>query len=430
MIHKYPRSISVIGLGYVGLPIAVAFGYKQKIVAFDINKERIAELKKGYDCTLEIAATDLASPNLCFTSDPSVIKKADFHVIAVPTPINEAKQPDLNCLLSASKIVGEWLKCGDIVVYESTVYPGATEEDCVPILEKFSGLKCGIDFFVGYSPERINPGDKKHGFTNIKKVVSAQDDEVLDVVARVYESVVAAGVHKAHSIKIAEAAKIIENTQRDINIALINELALIFEKMEIDTNDVLDTAATKWNFLPFKPGLVGGHCIGVDPYYLAYKASILGLNPQIILAGRRVNDNMGKYIAEQTIKRMIKLGKPIKNAKAAVFGITFKENCNDIRNSRVIDIVLELENYQVDVCVHDPLADAKQVKKEYGIDLVKIDGITAVDVIILAVAHDFYLRMSIEDLVKKLTDPRLVIDIKGVLDRKKLIECGTEVWRL
>lgn len=430
MVSKYSRKIAVIGLGYVGLPIAVAFGHKTAVIAFDINERRIADLKQGIDSTLEVSSDDLVNSKMVLTANPSDLKKADFHIIAVPTPINEAKQPALDCLLSASKIVGEQLKQGDIVVYESTVYPGATEEDCVPVLEHFSGLKCGRDFFVGYSPERINPGDKKHGFTSIKKVVSAQNKDILDIVTAVYESVIVAGVYKAQSIKVAEAAKIIENTQRDLNIALINELSLIFGIMGIDTNDVLTAAETKWNFLPFKPGLVGGHCIGVDPYYLAYKANVLGIHPQVILSGRRVNDNMGKYIAEQTIKQMVKFNQPINGAKVAILGLTFKENCNDIRNTRVVDIVTELKNYHVNVFVHDPLADARQVQEEYGINLVKFATIVDVDVIIFAVAHDFYLHISLEDLVKKLKMPGLIIDVKGVLDREQVAKHKVNIWRL
>ena len=430
MVSKYSRKIAVIGLGYVGLPIAVAFGRKTTVVAFDINEKRITELKQDFDNTLEVTSDDLINSKMLLTANPSDLRKADFHIIAVPTPINEAKQPDLSCLLGASKIVGEQLKQEDIVVYESTVYPGATEEDCVPVLERFSGLKCGRDFFVGYSPERINPGDKKHGFTSIKKVVSAQNEEILDIVTAVYESVIVAGVYKAQSIKVAEAAKIIENTQRDLNIALINELSLIFGIMGIDTNDVLTAAATKWNFLPFKPGLVGGHCIGVDPYYLAYKANVLGLHPQVILSGRRVNDNMGKYIAEQTIKQMVKFNQPINGAKVAILGLTFKENCNDIRNTRVVDIVTELKNYHINVFVHDPLADAKQVQEEYGINLVNFETIADVDVIILAVVHDFYLQISLEDLIKKIKMPGLIIDVKGVLDREQVAKHKINIWRL
>lgn len=424
------RKISVIGLGYVGLPMAVEFGKKQEVIAFDINSKRISELKNSNDLTLEMAAEDLKQAQLFLTSDPADLKQADFHIIAVPTPINKAKQPDLGCLLSASELVGKQLKRGDIVVYESTVYPGATEEDCAPILEKFSGLKCGIDFFIGYSPERINPGDKEHAFKNICKVVSGQNQEVLEIIANVYSSVVTAGVYKASSIKVAEAAKVIENTQRDINIALINELAVIFEKLNIDTSEVLAAAGTKWNFLPFKPGLVGGHCIGVDPYYLTYKANILGVNPQVILAGRRINDDMGKYVAEQTIKKMIKLGKTVNCAKIAILGITFKENCNDIRNTKVVDIIEELKNYHVNVLVHDPLASVEDVEHEYQIKLSSWDDIKNVDAIILAVAHKFYLSFPLEKLMAKLLKPGLLIDIKSVIDRGKINNTEVEVWRL
>ncbi len=424
------RKISVIGLGYVGLPMAVEFAKKQKVVAFDINSKRIDALRNGVDQTLEVAATDLSSANLLFTSNPEDLKQADFHIIAVPTPINKAKQPDLGCLLSASELVGKQLKKGDIVVYESTVYPGATEEDCVPVLEKFSGLRCGVDFYIGYSPERINPSDKEHTFKSIRKVVSGQTPEVLEIVADVYSSVVTAGVYKASSIMVAEAAKVIENTQRDINIALINELALIFEKLNIDTAEVLAAAGTKWNFLPFKPGLVGGHCIGVDPYYLTYKANMLGLNPQVILSGRRINDDMGKYVAEQTIKKMVRMGKAVNGANVAILGLTFKEDCNDIRNTRVVDIIEELRSYHVNVLVHDPLADAEEVKHEYGIILSDWDDIRDVDAIVLAVAHKFYLDMPIKELVAKAVEPKLLIDVKSVIDKEVLAKYNVAVWRL
>lgn len=430
MSTQHSRKISVIGLGYVGLPMAVEFGLQQEIVAFDINAKRIAELKKGIDRTLEVTSEDLAKAKLIFTADPADLKKADFHIVAVPTPIDNAKQPDMGCVLSASEIVGKQLKKGDIVVYESTVYPGATEEECVPVLEKCSGLKCGKDFFIGYSPERINPADKEHSFKTILKVVSGQTPEILEIVANVYGSVVVAGVHKASSIKVAEAAKVIENTQRDINIALINELAVIFEKLGIDTSDVLAAAGTKWNFLKFKPGLVGGHCIGVDPYYLTYKAHTLGLNPEVILAGRRINDNMGKYIAEQTIKQIIKLGKNVNGAKVAILGLTFKENCNDIRNTRVVDIVDELKAYHVDVNVHDPLADAEEVNHEYGLKLSSWEDINNVDAIILAVAHDHYLELPLDNIVAKLTSPKLIVDVKSILDRDILAKQNVNVWRL
>lgn len=429
-IKMHLRKISVVGLGYVGLPMAMEFGLQGKVVAFDINQKRIEELKNGFDRTFEVNAADLLKSELFFTCSGEDLKQADFHIIAVPTPINKAKQPDLSCLLSASQLVGENLKLGDIVVYESTVYPGATEEDCIPVLERFSGLRCGVDFYVGYSPERINPGDREHTFKNIRKVVSGQDQKTLEIIADVYSSVVTAGVHKASSIKVAEAAKVIENTQRDINIALINELATIFEKMDIDTAEVLAAAATKWNFLPFKPGLVGGHCVGVDPYYLTHKANMLGLNPQVILAGRRINDDMGRYIAEQTVKQMIKADKAIKGSTVAVLGLTFKENCNDIRNTRVIDIVEELRSYHINVLIHDPLANSVEVKHEYGVELTEWSDITQVDGLIVAVAHDFYVNLPLAELAAKLKPRRLLIDVKGIFDREALVANDMCFWRL
>jgi UDP-N-acetyl-D-galactosamine dehydrogenase len=337
------RKISVIGLGYVGLPVAVAFGNVHPVIGFDINKKRISELQKNIDKTLEVSLKELEKTDIQFTSNTKDLAKADFHIIAVPTPINEANQPDLTPLLSASVSVGSALKTGDIVVYESTVYPGATEEDCVPVLEKTSGLICGKDFFVGYSPERINPGDKEHVFKKITKVVSGQTPEVLDIVADVYSSVVTAGVHKAPTIKVAEAAKVIENTQRDLNIALMNDLAIIFERMGIDTIDVLEAACTKWNFLPFRPWLVGGHCIGVDPYYLTHKAQKLGYHPEVISAGRRINDSMPAHVVEQTVKRMIQAGSPVKRSRVGILGLTFKEYCPDLRNSKVGDLIKEFK---------------------------------------------------------------------------------------
>ncbi len=423
------RKISIIGLGYVGLPIAVVFAKKQKVIAFDINSQRIAELEKGFDRTNEVDSRDLLSSNLHFTSEECDLRLADFYIIAVPTPITAARQPDLRLLLNACKIVGSNLKKNDIVVYESTVYPGATEEECVPVLEKSSSLKCGRDFFVGYSPERINTGDREHTFTSICKVISAQNREVLDIVAEVYADVVQK-IHKVSSIKVAEAAKIIENTQRDINIALVNELAIIFEKLNIDTLEVLDAAGTKWNFLPFRPGLVGGHCIGIDPYYLTYKAKMVGLNPEIILAGRRINDNMGKYIAEQTVKQLVSLGKSINGAKVAILGFSFKENCPDVRNTRVIDLVSELKSYHVDVLIHDPVVYADEVLKEYNISLVKWDSIDNIDVIILTVAHSFYKRIHVTDLISKLTDPKLIIDVKGILNIEQMKVNNINIWRL
>ncbi|MGD9107966.1 MAG: nucleotide sugar dehydrogenase [Gammaproteobacteria bacterium] len=424
------RTISVIGLGYVGLPLAVAFGQKCHVIGFDINRVRIDQLSKNIDETGEVDAEELKTADIHFTSTMTDLKQADFHIIAVPTPIDKAKQPNLNILLRASAIVGAQLKKGDIVVYESTVYPGATEEKCVPVLEQESGLKCGEDFFIGYSPERINPGDKEHTFTKITKVVSGQNAEVLDIVAEVYGSVVEAGVYKVSSIKVAEAAKVIENTQRDLNIALVNELALIFNKLNIDTMEVLKAAGTKWNFLPFTPGLVGGHCIGVDPFYLTHKADIIGLHPQVILAGRRVNDNMGKYIAEQTIKQLIHLGCSVKNTKIGILGLTFKENCPDVRNTRVIDIYNELKEYGVNVLVHDPVADVTVAKNKYNVDLCEWNNLTELDAIILAVPHKEFLQQDLEQFVSKLNSTKLVVDVKSKLDANQLTKLGIKVWRL
>ena len=356
-MSAHQRKIAVIGLGYVGLPVAVAFGRSARTIGFDINVARVAELKSGHDSTLEIEDAELKASDIAFTCNAADLSAADFHIVAVPTPVDEAKRPDLTPMIKASETLGAHIKAGDIVVYESTVYPGATEEDCVPVLERMSGLKAGQDFFVGYSPERINPGDKDHTFTKITKVVSGQTPAVLEIVAQVYESVVTAGVHRAPSIKVAEAAKVIENTQRDLNIALMNELALIFNRMGIDTRDVLAAAGTKWNFLKFDPGLVGGHCIGVDPYYLTHKAAILGYIPQVILAGRSINDDMGRYVAQQAIRQLIGQGGAVKDAVITVLGFTFKENVPDLRNTRVIDIVNELKTYDIRVQIHDPYAD-------------------------------------------------------------------------
>lgn len=423
------RKVSVVGLGYVGLPVAVAFGKIGRTVAFDINEKRIAELQKGYDCTGEVCPSDLKEANLLYTSSIDELKKADFHVVAVPTPVDDANRPDLTLLLKASETVGKALKKGDIVVYESTVYPGVTEEECAPILERISGLTCGTDFKLGYSPERINPGDREHTFTKIKKVVAGQDEETLDIVARVYESVVTAGVHRAASIKVAEAAKVIENTQRDLNIALMNELAIIFDRMEIDTNDVLDAAGTKWNFLKFKPGLVGGHCIGVDPYYLTHKAEQIGYIPQVILAGRRINDGMGKFIAQRTIKEMIHDGHSILGATVSVLGITFKENCPDIRNSRVIDVIRELQEYGVNVQVHDPLADSFEVEHEYGINLLPFEGLKPASAVIVTVAHRQYVEMP-EKAYRGLLNGSVFVDVKGVFSAAAIKSLGMRLWRL
>lgn len=417
-MSTHNRTVSVVGLGYVGLPVAVAFGRQAQSIGFDINAARIAELKRGEDSTLEVEPADLVQANILFTSDPQDLKKADFHIVAVPTPIDQAKRPDLTPVLKASETVGAQLKAGDIVVFESTVYPGATEEDCVPVLERCSGLVCGKDFFVGYSPERINPGDKEHTFTKITKVVSGQTPEILEIVASVYESVVTAGVHRAATIKVAEAAKVIENTQRDLNIALMNELALIFHRMDIDTRDVLAASGTKWNFLPFDPGLVGGHCIGVDPYYLTHKAQITGYIPQVILAGRSINDDMGDFVATQTVKLMIQQGMLIKGSVVTVLGFTFKENVPDLRNTRVIDIVKAMREYGVEVQIHDPYASAAEAHEEYGVDLIANDELAPADAVILAVPHAAYLDAGWNGVLARLKDGAgIVMDVKARLDR-------------
>ncbi len=417
-MSTHQRQIAVVGLGYVGLPVAVAFGKQQRTIGFDINARRIAELKAGHDSTLEVEENDLKASNIHFTADPSDLRRADFHIVAVPTPIDNAKRPDMTPVLRASETLGKQLKKGDIVVYESTVYPGATEEDCVPVLERMSGLKCGSDFFVGYSPERINPGDKEHTFTKITKVVSGQTPEVLEMVAQVYESVVVAGVHRAATIKVAEAAKVIENTQRDLNIALMNELALIFQRMGIDTRDVLAAAGTKWNFLKFDPGLVGGHCIGVDPYYLTHKAQIAGYIPEVILAGRSINDNMGRYVAQQTVKLMIQANLPVNGGVVTVLGFTFKEDVPDLRNTRVIDIIRELQDYGVEVQVHDPCAHSEEAHEEYGIRLVDDKDLKPAQAVVLAVPHQQYLAAGWAGVTNRLNHQAgVVIDVKAKLDR-------------
>ncbi|MDO6450498.1 nucleotide sugar dehydrogenase [Oceanobacillus profundus] len=424
------QNIAVVGLGYVGLPLAVAFAKKREIIGFDINKERVGELKKGYDRTNEVEAEDMKDTTVKFTADPVDLKKANFIIVAVPTPITESKQPNLNPLLRASETIGKNLSKGTIVVYESTVYPGATEEECVPVLENASGLKCGEDFFVGYSPERINPGDKEHTFTTITKVVSGQNDEVLEIVANVYGSVVDAGVHKASSIKVAEAAKVIENTQRDLNISLMNELAVIFEKLDIDTAEVLEAAGTKWNFLNFSPGLVGGHCIGVDPYYLTYKAQKVGHHPEVILAGRKTNDNVGKFIATSLVKQMIKNNMPVQGSIVTVLGFTFKENVPDLRNTRVIDIVKELEDYGIKVQTTDVQANPVEAHEEYGIDLISHKEIVPADAVIFAVPHEEYLNEGwgmFDQLLKH--SKGIVFDVKSKLDKMSRPE-NIDLWRL
>lgn len=411
------EKIGIIGLGYVGLPLAVEFGKQLEVVGFDINQSRIEELKKGIDRTLETDHDELASAvNLTFSFNPEDLRKVNHFIVTVPTPVDNYKTPDLTPLIKASETVGKVLKKGDIVIYESTVYPGCTEEDCVPILEKSSGLKYNVDFFCGYSPERINPGDKQHRLPNIKKVTSGSNPEIAERVDQLYKKIIKAGTHKASSIKVAEAAKVIENAQRDINIAFVNELSLIFEKMGIDTHEVLNAAGTKWNFLPYKPGLVGGHCIGVDPYYLTYKAESLGYHPEVILAGRRINDNMGAHIASRVIKLMTQNDLPVNKAKVLVLGITFKENCPDIRNSKVIDVIRELKSYGTDVEVFDPQADAGEVSHEYGLTLIP-ELTKKYAAIVLAVSHKEF--SSIDWSVIK-SGKTIVYDVKGFLDPKEI----------
>ncbi|CAA9889375.1 Protein CapL [Candidatus Methylobacter favarea] len=430
-MNKHNRKISVVGLGYVGLPVAVEFGKIGQVIGFDINSNRIGELKKGIERTNEVSSPDLEAAKIIYTYDAGDLKKADFHIIAVPTPVNNAKQPDLSPVINASRIIGKQLKKNDIVVYESTVYPGATEEECIPVLEQESGLKWKIDFNVGYSPERINPGDKVHTFKTITKVVSGDTPETLEIVAAVYESVVVAGVHRAATIKVAEAAKVIENTQRDLNISLMNELALIFNKMDIDTRDVLAAASTKWNFLTFEPGLVGGHCIGVDPYYLTYKAAILGYAPQVILSGRSINDSMGSFIASQTIKQLIKAGKCVKGSTVTILGFTFKENVPDIRNTRVIDIARELQDYQVNVQVFDPMADSHEVMEEYNIHLsAHEDELKPANALLLAVPHQYFMAKGWSYFAGLLENKTgILIDVKAKLERNK-VPAGVMLWRL
>lgn len=425
------RKISVIGLGYVGLPVAVEFGKNQHVIGFDINPVRIAELQEGVERTHEVPAEELLAADILFTCYPKDLQKADFHIVAVPTPVNQAKQPDLSPILNASRTIGQQLKKGDIVVYESTVYPGATEEDCIPVLEQESGLVWGEDFFVGYSPERINPGDKVHTFKTITKVVSGDNPETLAIVAAVYGSVVTAGVHKAASIKVAEAAKVIENTQRDLNISLMNELALIFNKMDIDTKDVLAAASSKWNFLPFEPGLVGGHCIGVDPYYLTYKAATLGYTPQVILSGRSINDSMGCFVASQTVKELIKSGRCVKGSIVTLLGFTFKENVPDIRNTRAIDIVRELKDYGIEVQIFDPMADAHEIMEEYGVEVAFEESqLTLAHAVLFLVPHHYFMAKNWAYITSLLEGQvGVVIDVKAKLDRSSIPD-GVVLWRL
>lgn len=423
-------TIAVVGLGYVGLPLAVEFGKKFKTIGYDLSKAKVAAYRECNDPTGEVSSEDLrAATQLECTTDPSRIASADFIVVAVPTPVDEAHQPDFTPLVSSSIAVGKHMKRGAIVIYESTVYPGATEEVCIPVLEKHSGMRWKQDFHVGYSPERINPGDKENTLTKIIKVVSGDDADTLENVAQLYSAVVTAGVHRASSIKVAEAAKVIENTQRDLNIALMNELAMIFDKLGIDTTQVLETAGTKWNFLKFKPGLVGGHCIGVDPYYLTHKAEMLGYHPQVILAGRRINDGMGKFIAEKTVKTMVQAGINVKGATVNVLGLTFKEDCADLRNSKVPDIIRELVSYGIDVRVHDPVADLTEAQNEYGLTLTGWELMAEADAIILAVAHAVYRDMGAERIVSKLRPGGAVADVKSIFNSSSFPQAGA-YWRL
>ncbi len=428
------EKISLVGLGYVGMPIAVAFAKKVDVIGYDLNAKKIELYKSGIDPTLEVGDEAIKNTTVEFTSDEAKLREAKFHIVAVPTPVNDDHTPDLTPVEGASRILGRNLTKGSIVVFESTVYPGVTEDICVPILEKESGLKCGIDFKIGYSPERINPGDKVHRLETIVKIVSGMDAETLDVVAKVYELVVEAGVHRAESIKVAEAAKVIENSQRDINIAFMNELSIIFNKMGIDTKAVLEAAGTKWNFLKFFPGLVGGHCIGVDPYYLTYKAEQLGYHSQVILAGRRINDDMGKYVAENVVKKLIAAGKNVKDAKVAILGFTFKENCPDTRNTRVIDIMNELGEYGITPVVADPVADAEEGKQHYGIEFVDINTVKDMDAVIIAVGHTEFMSFSMSDIDAMFASGdnsgKVLVDVKGVLDRKNYTEAGYHYWRL
>lgn len=425
------RKIGVVGLGYVGLPVAVAFGQKYPVVGFDVSKQRIKELKQNIDYNSEVLPEEFKKTEIEFITNAEKLEACDFIIVAVPTPISKVKHPELTPLIRASETVGANLQPGAIVVYESTVYPGVTEEICLPILEKFSGLVAGEDFFVGYSPERINPGDKEHTFTNIVKVVSGQDKKTLEIIAGVYGSVVEAGVHRASSIKVAEAAKVIENTQRDLNIALMNELAIIFNRLGIDTNDVLEAAATKWNFLRFTPGLVGGHCIGVDPYYLTFKAESTGYHPQVILAGRRINDGMGQFIATSLVKQMILKGIAVPGARVTVLGLTFKENVSDLRNSKVVDIISELKEFGVEVQVTDPLTDSGEAQKEYGVQFLPLDELqAAADAVVLAVPHREYLDMGWRGVLALLSGGQgVVADVKGVLDVAAKPE-QVMLWRL
>lgn len=432
MLISSNATIAVVGLGYVGLPLAVEFGKKYQTIGYDLSEAKIANYRSHCDPTGEVSTEDLkAAIHLTVSTDPASIAKADFIIVAVPTPVNEAHVPDFFPLESSSTTVGRHMKKGAIVVYESTVYPGATEDICIPILEKESGMKWMRDFHVGYSPERVNPGDKVHSLAKITKVVSADDADTLGKVAALYDSIIEAGLHRVSSIRVAEACKVIENSQRDLNIAFVNELAIIFDRLGIDTLEVLEAAGTKWNFLPFRPGLVGGHCIGVDPYYLTYRAEKAGYHPQVILAGRRINDGMAAYIAQQAVKQMIHAGSCIKGAKVIVLGLTFKENCPDLRNSKVADLIKELQDFGCEINLHDPIADPVEVKHEYGITLTPWNQLPAqADAIIVAVPHRHYLTMPINDILGNLKSGGVVIDVKSILDPLAIHSAGYNLWRL
>lgn len=424
-------TVAVVGLGYVGLPLAVEFGKKMPTIGFDLSTRKIEQYQQFIDPTGEVSSADLrAATQLQVSANPAVLAEADFIIVAVPTPVDEAHQPDFRPLIGASEAVGKHLRRGATVVFESTVYPGATEEVCIPIIEQYSGLKWKQDFFVGYSPERINPGDKERTLTKIVKVVSGDSPETLERVAQTYAAVVTAGVYRASSIKVAEAAKVIENTQRDLNIALMNELAIIFDKVGIDTLEVLQAAGSKWNFLPFRPGLVGGHCIGVDPYYLTHKAEMLGYHPEVITAGRRINDGMGKFIAEQTIKHLVRNGWQIKDAPIIVLGLTFKEDCPDLRNSRVIDVIRELQSYGAQVLVHDPVADSDEAVHEYGVPLTAWNDLPAAAALVAAVAHREFKARPLDDYLGKLQARGVLTDVKSQFDPQALQARGVTVWRL
>ena len=429
---RITSKIAVIGLGYVGLPLAVEFGKQRETIGFDINLNRITELNSGIDNTLEVAKDELAkAADLTFTADLENIKQCGIYIVTVPTPIDAANRPDLTPLRRASETVASVLQKGDVVIYESTVYPGCTEEVCVPILEALSGLKYNLDFFCGYSPERINPGDKVNTLTKIKKVTSGSNIETAELVDKLYLSIIEAGTFPATSIKVAEAAKVIENTQRDLNIALVNELSVIFERLDIDTLDVLEAAGSKWNFLPFRPGMVGGHCIGVDPYYLTHKAEMVGYHPQVILAGRRINDNMSRYVAKCLIKKMVQNGIDLSTAKIGVLGVTFKENCPDIRNSKVVDLINELNTWGVEVVISDPWAGPEEVKEEYGFDLVDFDSLQNLDSIVVAVGHNEFRSLNPADLIKLTHAGKPVLaDVKAIFERDSLVEAGFTVFRL